>query len=233
MKKPPFWATLFTLTAMAILCGLGVWQLQRLQSKERIISQIEAEFNKDPMETELAPGVLLQAEMHGAFFVRGFVEGVYLHDKEIFVGPRTMDGQGGYHVITPFESVMSDDTILVNRGWVPYELPDAKISRPARSMIITGTAQKPKPPNSFTPENSPETDEWYYIDPQQIATAKNLKAVMPFILYADNGLHGGEFPVPAPVGFNAAHNHLQYALTWFSMALVLIAIYYLRFIRKA
>ena len=231
MRKPPFWATLFTLVSVAILCGLGIWQVQRLQTKERIINRIEAEFRKDPMETELAPGVLLQAQMHGAFYVRGFIEGIYLHDKEILVGPRTREGKPGYHIYTPFESYMSDDTILVNRGWIPYGLPSARISRPDRSIIITGTATKPKPPNSFTPENNIADDEWFYVDPQQVAKAKNLKAVMPFILYADSH-NPGHWPVAVSAGFNADHNHLQYALTWFSMALVLIVIYYLRFIRR-
>lgn len=226
----PLWATLCTLISVAILCGLGVWQLQRLAYKEKLIGQIRAELTKDPMETELAPGVLLQAQMNGAFYVRGFVEGVYLHEHEILVGPRTREGEPGYHVYTPFESYMSDDTILVNRGWVPYGLPEARISRPNRSMIVTGTARKPAAPNSFTPENNPADDEWYYVDPAQISDAKNLKAVMPFILYADPQ-QGGEWPIPVSVGFNADHKHLQYALTWFSMALVLIVIYFLRFIR--
>jgi surfeit locus 1 family protein len=229
--RMPSWATIFTLFALIILCGLGSWQLKRLAYKTKLINQIQSEFVRDPMFTELAPGVLLQSKMHGVFFIRGFIEGIYLHDKEILVGPRTMDGEKGYHVVTPFESFMSDDAILVNRGWIPHDLPRDQISRPANSMIITGTATKPAQPNGFTPANSPATDEWFWIDTVAIAEDKKLKSLMPYILYADPQ-RGGKWPVALPVPFKTSHNHLQYALTWFSLALVLLGVYYFRFIRK-
>lgn len=227
-RRLPVFATIFTLIGVLVLCGLGTWQVKRLYYKEQLIAGIEAEFNKDPVETELTPGVLLQSQMHGVFFIRGFIEGGFLHDKEILVGPRTLDGKVGYHVLTPFESVMSDDTILVNRGWIPRDLPREEISRPNESMIITGTATKPPSHSSFAPDNNAADNEWFWVDTDGIAKAKNLYNLMPYILYADPQ-RGGKWPVPIKVPFNAEHHHLQYALTWFSLALTLLAIYYFRF----
>ncbi len=227
----PRWATIFTLLGVMLLCALGTWQLQRLFYKTTLITQITSEFTRDPMQTELAPGVLLQSKMHGVFFIRGYIEGIFLHDKEILIGPRVMDGNVGYHVLTPFESVMSDDTILVNRGWIPQNLPRSQISRPPQSMIITGIATKPSAPNGFTPDNNIQKDEWFWVDTKAIAQSKKLHSLMPYILYQD-AQKGGKWPIPVSVPFKADHHHLQYALTWFSLALTLLGVYYFRFIRR-
>ena len=46
-------------------------------------------------------------------FVRGFVEGRYLHDKEILIQARTYKGVPGYHVLTPFELVEHGEAVLL------------------------------------------------------------------------------------------------------------------------
>lgn len=59
-----------------------------------------------------------------------YVTGTFDHANSIVLGPKTRDGQIGYHVITPLVRGDGKDTIMVNRGFVKREVKDAK-DRPA------------------------------------------------------------------------------------------------------
>ncbi len=226
--KPPVWASILTITGVLILCGLGSWQFQRLQWKTDILAQIDTAYAKDPMDFELTGSNLAELE-DDTLFVRGFAEGLYLHDKEIAIGPRTSEGTPGYHIITPFET-LDNHIILVNRGWVPMDYKSMDIVRPDEPMIITGTARKPERINPFVPKNMPEQDQWFRLEPESIAAAKGLAPVMPYILYVESD---DRFPHALDTAWRPNNNHLSYALFWFSMAGILLIIFYLRFIRKA
>ncbi len=227
--KFPFWATTLTFFSVVILIGLGSWQLYRLAWKTELLAQIEVEHSKSPMDFELTYENLSFLNKD-QLFVRGFVEGVYLHKHELALGPRTYKGAPGYHIITPFETLDSH-IVLVNRGWVPLDMTEADFLRPEEPLIITGTARKPERANSFVPKNSPAQGAWYRLDPEEIAQAKSLQAVLPYVLYVD-GESKGEYPVATATKWQPHNKHLGYALFWFTMAGVLLVIYYFRFIRK-
>jgi len=160
-------------------------------------------------------------------FIRGFAEGLYRHQDEIRIMPRTYKGEIGAHIITPFE-LLDNHILLVNRGWVPAGQ-NSDYIKPEEPLILTGTAYKPEKPNRFVPENDPAQNQWYRLDPEEIAAAKNLEVVLPYVLYAEEGYR---MPVSAATKWELPNNHRGYAIFWFTMALVLSVIYYLRFIRK-
>lgn len=223
--KFPLWATLLTLTGSIVLVGLGIWQLERLEWKTNILVQLEAEYAQDPMDFELTAENI--AAINQREFVRGFIEGIYRHEDEILVGPRTYEGQPGYHVITPFET-LDNRVVIVNRGWIPLDLKDGQYPRPRDPQIITGTLRPPPVPGPFTPENEPAADQWYTAMPQEIAAAQNLQDVAPYLFYSDQD---GKLPVSAG-RWQIRNNHLSYALFWFSLAAILWVIYGLRFWRR-
>ncbi len=226
--KFPLWATLFTLLGIAILCSLGTWQLKRLEWKTALLAELEASYQADPMQFELTPEHLA-ALPQDRQIVRSFAEGIYLHDKELLIGPRTHDGKPGYHVITPFETI-DNHLVLVNRGWVPLSAKEQGFSRPDEPLIITGTARKPSAPTRFMPENSPAQGHWYRLDLHEIAAAKGLEDLMPYVLYADpKRPNAASYPLAAATRLEMPNNHMSYALFWFSMAGVLALIYGLRF----
>lgn len=59
-----------------------------------------------------------------------YVTGEFDHEHSIELGPKTRDGQLGYHVFTPLKRGDGQDTILVNRGFVKREYRDPN-ERPA------------------------------------------------------------------------------------------------------
>lgn len=226
--KFPLWGTILTVICVAILCGLGTWQIKRLHWKTDLLAALDAEYAKDPMDTELTAAHLatVAPDQHIA---RGFIEGAFLNDKAVNVGPRTHDGKPGYHVITPFET-LDHHIMLVNRGWIPLGRKDGDYAKPEQSMIITGTARRPQKPGPFVPDNNPAGGEWFSIAPAQIATAEGLDNVLPWVLYSDGRENGAAaYPIADAARWRPPNNHRNYAIFWFSMAGVMLVIYYLRF----
>lgn len=226
----PLWATVFTGIGVVLLCSLGVWQLQRLHWKTALLDTMAAETAQDPMAFELMRDALSRLEKEGRASVRGFAEGAYLHGHAIALGPRTRDGQPGYHIITPFET-LDNTVILVNRGWVPLSMKETGYATPDGGTIITGTARLPQAPSRFVPRNDPAKEAWYRLDPATIAAAKGLQDVSPYVLYLDEEDVPGAYPKADALTIQPPNNHLHYAVFWFSMAGVLLIIYGLRFLR--
>ncbi len=232
----PFWATIFMLISVMILCALGLWQVDRLAWKQGIIAAIQEQQSIDPTQNHFTPDDL--AVDHA--FKRGTITGHFLHDKEIHLAPRMYDSIVGYHLFTPFKLAGDEGRILlVNRGWVPntMNMPEGSVIEfPAGEVSISGTIRKPAQANAFTPENHPDDGVWYHIDLGDVSKALGLTPVFPVMFYADNsGLAGygaddGRYPLPVLVNAIPNNNHKQYAFFWFSMALVLVVVYGLRFI---
>lgn len=77
-----------------------------------------------------------------------YLTGEFDHDHEILLGPKTRDGELGYHVITPLLRGPGQDTILVNRGFVKRvkkdrsERPDSEVRLP---IVCGGSTVKLMP----------------------------------------------------------------------------------------
>lgn len=103
---------------------------------------------------------------------RIYATGVFRHDEEMLIGPRMQEGKEGYLVITPLEREGEGTTVLVNRGWISKKH-KAQKSRPdglPRGVVtVEGLLREPWKRNMFTPENSPQTKEFYFPDVEQMA----------------------------------------------------------------
>lgn len=230
--KLPLWATIYTIFAILILCALGTWQLQRLEWKTALIEELDAEYAKDPSRHPLGSAPISFEGM----IKRGTLRGLFLHDKEILLGPRTLDGKSGFHVITPF-ILDGDHAVFVNRGWIPADKKNQetrKESNMTREIAITGYFRKGREaPSMFVPDNNPAEESWYQLDIRQFAAAReidNIAADSIFML--EKNPQSAAYPVQIAAQWYPPNNHLHYALFWFTMAGVLLVIYYLRFVRK-
>ncbi len=226
--KIPFLATFMTFLGLVILCLLGNWQVQRLQWKQGILDAINVEMSIDASQR-----LITNDDLNSIVeFKRGYIEGVYNHDKEIFLQSRTLDGVPGYHVIVPLR-IDDENVIIVNRGWIPNEL-DRKenfvISRPLGKVRVVGMLSALPSYNSFVPDNNPSDDMWYKIDVSAIALHFSIDGFVDKILYVEVADLGGGYPIPAAEILTPNNNHAQYVMFWFTMALALLVIYILRFI---
>ena len=116
--RPTFWPTLLTVSMLAVLVGLGTWQLQRLEWKTQLIAERDAGLAAAALSLPADDGQLAALE-----FRKVTARGRFLHDRELYVGSRTNHGKAGYHVLTPLQ-VEDGTVLLVNRGWVPLDRHD-------------------------------------------------------------------------------------------------------------
>ena len=222
--KLPFWATFLTLIGLCVLCGLGSWQLQRLTWKNDLISTLNKAY-ESPQHTPLD----LQ-KITGSEFIYGQVDGIFMPNKALLLGPRTSNKEIGNDLLVPLQ--VGQRTLLVNMGWTKHPLDEQPIDHlQGKKVWFEGLIRTPKW-NSFTPENIPEDDTWYSANIEQIAEAKALQAPFPFLLRAENASHKFDAAFPNNERLLPNNNHLQYAFFWFAMAGALASVYTLRFVFK-
>lgn len=233
--RPSAWRGLLApglafLVALALLVALGTWQLQRRTWKADLIQRIEAGLRAEPGE------VMPEArwpDWRGAEdeFRRVRLSGRFLHDREALVhglrseGPRATSL--GYYVFTPLER-QDGSVVFVNRGFVPAGLKD-----PARRLegqvpgraTVTGLVRAPEAESLFVPANEPAKDEWFTRDAAAMARARGLSRAAPFYVEADTTPNPGGWPKGGGVRVDLPNNHLQYALTWFGLALTLVGVF--------
>ena len=141
--------TAFTLVAVALLAGLGLWQLNRLEWKEALIARIEARTEAKPISLDKA--LALAKEGRNVSYYRVEVEGRYHHERERYLYSIS-EGQPGWHVITPLETV-DGDMVLIDRGFVPDEFKEPstrEAGQPEEVVTVIGLARPPEIETLFT-----------------------------------------------------------------------------------
>jgi surfeit locus 1 family protein len=230
--RPLFWPTLFTAPAVLLLLALGFWQVERLFWKQDLIAQRQAAVAAPRVA---APRSLEEAR--GMEFHHIVDEGVFLHDKEIFLGATSEAGRQGYQVLTPLLEV-GGRTVFINRGFIPAELKDSNkrdVGQIAGTVRIQGLLRLPpaERPAWFLPDNRPDLNYWFWVDLPAMSAADGLDRVAPFYIDADATPNPGGWPKGGVTRLALPNDHLQYAITWFSLAVALIVIYVLFHRRNA
>jgi len=230
--RPLLWPTVFSAPVLLLLLGLGSWQIERLFWKRELIAQRQAALTAAPI---VAPRNFQDARRME--FRHFSDEGVYLHDKEIFLGATSEAGRSGYQVLTPLQEA-DGRIVFINRGFIPAELKDpAKraAGQVAGVVRVEGLLRLPpaKKPVWFLPDNRPDLNYWFWVDLPEMAAADNLDRVAPFYIDADASPNPGGWPKGGVTRLELPNNHLQYAFTWFSLAVALIVVYVLYHRRNA
>ena len=224
-RRPRLVPTLITIAIVLVCAGLGVWQLERLQWKRGLIAARAAAVAAPPVAP---PGSF--AEARGMEFRHVADQGVFLNDKELYLGAISQHGgEAGFHVLTPLREA-DGRIVLINRGFVPSDRKDPN-TRPAgqlEGMVrVAGLLRVPpaKKPGWFLPDNRPDLNYWFWIDLNAMAKADGLDNVAPFYIDADATPNPGGWPQGGVTPLELPNDHLQYAITWFSLAAGMLVIY--------
>jgi surfeit locus 1 family protein len=190
---------------IAILLWLGTWQVQRLAWKEGVLAEISAEITAAPVPLPL----MISTDMK---YLPVTASGT-IGQEELHVLVSRLQIGAGYRIIVPFEL---DDgrRVLLDRGFIT---PDAKNNfRAAHAATVIGNLHWPDDMNSSTPNPDLSENIWFGRDIAAMATVLDTSEVL-IVARADTG-DGIE---AMPVGIEGIKNdHLGYAITWFSLALV-------------
>lgn len=206
---------IFGIAGVGILVSLGTWQVRRLAWKEGILAEIEGRIAADPVALPANPDP--ERDRYLAVRVAGTLE-----PRELHVLVSTRDYGAGYRIISPF--VTGDGRrILIDRGFVPTAAADQP--RQSGAMENTGNLHWPEEIDSFTPAPEPDKNIWFARDVPALAQALDTD---PVLLVARSQTDPQVTPLPVTT-VGIPNDHLQYAVTWFGLALVWAAmtIYFL------
>ncbi len=222
MFRPLPVLTVFTLLALGILIALGVWQLERREEKHALLDRIASRAAAAPAPIE----ILLATGDDFAAHRQVTARGTFDHAKEVYVyAPRTDGGptRQGKKVVTPF-ALGSGGTILVDRGWVDEAWPSTNktFPEPKGEVDVEGVLRPSSLSRTFTPPADTAKRMLFVRDSAAIARLAGVALKSQLILEAANRLGN---PEPLSTKLDIPDNHLNYALTWFSLALVLLVIY--------
>jgi surfeit locus 1 family protein len=227
---------LFVLVALAVLVALGTWQLERREWKEALIAQLDRKLAAPP--TDVPPRERwLQLNAAADEFRRVRFAAEFIAGEEALVyssgSPLRPDATGpGYWVFAPAR-LTGGSVVVVNRGFVPEGRQDAKTraqGQPSGVVDIVGAMRWPEARGTFTPNDDPAKGLWFARDPASMAAANNWGGVAPFYIDQEAPPAPGGLPKVGPLKPSLPNNHLQYAVTWYGLALVILisALFYWR-----
>ena len=213
---------LFVALGVAALTALGVWQLERRVQKLDLIDRVAQRSAAAPIATP-GPAAWPRITEVSDGYRRVRATGRFLGDGEVLVKAVTALG-GGFWVLTPLRT--SDGfTVLVNRGFVLSEWRDgpAAKARAAGEITMTGLLRTSEPKGAFLHANDAAAERWYSRDVKAIGAARGLRDLAPYFIDADASANLNEFPRGGLTVIAFHNNHLLYAMTWFALALMLLA----------
>lgn len=246
------WPTLLTITGLAILVALGNWQMRRLAWKEDLIARIEARAAEQPVALAqlISKSPKLDKEqVEDLEFRRVRVSGRFRHDQEFHVWSPGNRGPA-WSIVTPLALSEPLDagrryplsTVLVIRGTVldANKSPASRqIGNPADDVTFTGRVRVGRT-GAFSSAENVTKNEWYeydidamrksvagaFVDGSASGTPDEATAtIAPFFIEAETQTGGPAGPQPELGKVNLTNRHLEYALTWYGLALTLLGVY--------
>jgi len=191
----------------AILIALGLWQMQRLEWKEGVLAEIDSRIGAAPIDLPASVDPTKDK------YLPVQVEGQYVGEAIHVLGSTKADG-AGYRVIQAFET--GGRKILVDRGFIVLEQKDASLN--AGPLQITGNVHWPEETDGYTPAPDLGKNIWFARDVPSMAKALGAQDIMIVVRAAsDTDPRLTHIPVTSQ---GIPNNHLQYAITWFSLTLV-------------
>ena len=206
----------------AILIALGTWQVQRLAWKQGVIADIDARIVAKPVALPVEP------DPAQASYLPVKVTGHYSGDPLRVLVSQKEEG-AGYRLISAFATEQDGyaQMVMVDRGFVRSAAAESVVT-PDTEITVTGNLQWPQEVDSFTPEPDTEGNIWFARDVTAMAQALNTAPVL-IVARSVSADASGVFPMPVDTT-RIPNNHLQYAITWFSLAFIWLAmaLYFVR-----
>jgi surfeit locus 1 family protein len=222
-----------------VLVALGSWQLERKAWKEALIEVLGQRLAAAPVD--LPPAARWpQLDQATDEFRRVRFRATFLPGQEALVytsgsALRTDVSGPGYWVFAPAR--LPDGSVLVvNRGFVPEGRQDPATrpdGQPREPIDVIGVLRWPEAGSWLTPRPDLAKSLWFRRDPQSMAAAKGWHAAAPFFVDQEAPVPAGALPAPGPLRVNLRNEHLQYALTWYGLAGVLVVMFGAWFFRRS
>ena len=197
---------LFGLVGISILVVLGIWQLQRLDWKNSLLYNIEQKITAEPVQ--LMGDLVEVNDQYRSVIVEGDIK-----PGEIHVLTSSKNTGPGFLVVVPLE-LASGKVIMVDRGFIPEA--EKNLERSRGRVKLVGNLLWPNETDSFTPAPDVKKNMWFARDLKKMSN--HLKTDEVLVVMRRSEPIGK--PAPQQIGIHIANDHLGYAITWFSLAVV-------------
>ena len=211
--------------ALCVLIALGWWQKNRLEWKEGLLAEIEANVSAPALPLDQVLGT--HSFPPALEYRPASVTGTFTDTPQQFF-LATYNGTSGWHVYAAFK-LADGRHLIVNRGFVPFDArDDRQILPPADPLTLTGLLRLPlaEKPSWIVPDNDPAAATYYWKDLAAMRAAMGL-ADAPFVeVFLDLTSPGTAtgLPIPGVTLIDLPNNHLQYMITWWGLALALLGV---------
>jgi cytochrome oxidase assembly protein ShyY1 len=219
---------IFTALTVALLIGLGIWQLQRRIEKHVLIAQLTERLAAAP---EALPSPAQWNTLTPAHdeFRRVRFSAIYESRPDAMVyssGSAIRDdvpGPGTWAFLSA--RLPTGETVVINTGFVQNTMQDRGQQDRAVMRLVTGAPvtltgyiRFPESAGALTPRENIAKRLWFTRDHLAIARALGWGEVAPFYIDLESPAPESGIPKPGPLEVHLKDDHLQYAVTWFGLA---------------
>ncbi|MBI5260998.1 MAG: SURF1 family protein [Bradyrhizobium sp.] len=223
---------LLTLFMVAVLVGLGVWQLQRRGEKHALVAALTERTAAPPVALPPAAQWSMLTPARDEFRRVSFV-GRYarLPDAMAYSSGSAVRGDvsgPGTWAFVPAR-LEGGEIVVVNAGFVENTMQDRGVQDRAVARLVTaepatltGYIRFPESPGLFTPAENRDKRLWFARDHLAMASALGWGTVAPFYIDLEKPVPESGIPKPGPLEVHLKDDHLQYAMTWFTLAAMML-----------
>ena len=227
MKRPPLIPLLIVIFFVGLMSFMGFWQLSRANEKEQLLKLLAAENITQIIQAEQLKTLPRYANIE--------LKGYFSNKPQLVLDNQINDGVRGYHIFTPFKLENSNYTIMINRGWLSQEEYSENYLEIDDNLISIKGKLNTSPKVGFQLGEIQLQDKdiqiiTYYEDQKisgflhkQLCNELNC-LVSSNVIWLDSTIEGGFKRDWKPI-IMMPEKHLGYAVQWFLMVLVLIAIF--------
>ena len=191
----------------ACLLYLGKWQIDRLYWKLDVLNKIDQKIAAAPVPLPVEPS----ESIHKYLSVE--ISGQFLQESIRVLASKKRYG-AGYRIIHVFRT--NGRRLLVDLGFVGLET-DYDVDL-INDISLVGNLHWPDEVDNFTPEPDLENNIWFARNVERVASALKTEPIL--LILKDSTLKDQNIK-PMPIDTTHIPNdHLQYAITWFSLAII-------------
>ena len=205
MYRKWFFVGFVAVPGLVALLSLGGWQVKRLAWKEALLENISSNLEDEPSRLPKS----LEKTEHNYKMVK--VEGL-LGTRSIFILTPVKGSGAGYRVISSLK-LKDGKKILIDRGVIKEQV-KTRLETFEKQRSVIGYLYWPNETDYFTPDPNLKRNIWFSRDLEKMA---NFLESQPILVVATENRLDPSIKMHDPT-INIPNNHLQYAITWFTMA---------------
>jgi len=228
-----FGLAVIALVMVSVLAGLGVWQLRRKDEKHALIAALTERLAKEPVALPSAAAWPTLTPAHDEFSRIKF-SATFEAKPDAMVyssGSAVRDDITGPGTWAFMPARLADGRrVVINAGFVQNTMQDRAQQDRAVSRLVTGAPVEltgylrfPEEASTLTPREDSGKRLWFVRDHHSMAQVLAWGDVAPFYVDLESPQPATGSPKPGPLHVQLKDNHLQYAITWFGLALVVAA----------